>query len=55
MVFLQNSKMDLRSDLLTNKEYVDHAVKLPEAWVLSGQHVSLTQMELQLVEVKSNF
>ena len=55
MVFLPNSKMDLHSDLLTNKEYVDHAIKLPEARALGGQHVGLTQMKLQLVELKSNF
>ena len=55
MVFLQNSKIDLCSDLLTNKEYVHHAIKLPEARALGGQHVRLTQMELQLVEVKSYF
>ena len=50
VVFLPNLKMDLRSDLSTNKKYVDHAVKLPEAGVLGGQHASLTQ--LQLVEIK---
>ena len=38
-----------------NKEYVDHAIKLPEARALSGPHVSLSQMKLQLVEVKSIF
>ena len=47
--------MDLHSDLSTNKEYVDHAVKLPEAHALGGQHASLIQMELQLVEIQSNF
>ena len=47
--------MDLCSEIAANKEYVDHAIKLPEARALGGQHVSLTQMELQLVEVKSNF
>ena len=47
--------MDFHSDSSTNKEYVDHAVKLPQAHALGGQHASLTQMELQLVEVQSNF
>ena len=47
--------MDLRNDKSVNKEYVDHAIKLPEARALSGPHVSLCQMKLQLVEVKSIF
>ena len=55
MVFFKILKMDLRSDKAANKEYVDHAIKLPEARALSGRHVSLSQMKLQLVEVKSIF
>ena len=47
--------MDLRSEIAANKEYVDHAIKLPEARALGGQHISLTQMKLQLVEVKYIF
>ena len=47
--------MDLRSDKAVKKEYVDHAIKLPEARALSGPHVSLSQMKWQLVEVKSIF
>ena len=47
--------MDLLSDKSANNEYVDHAIKLPEARALSSPHVSLSQMKLQLVEVKSIF
>ena len=47
--------MDLRSDKSVNKDYMDHAIKVPEARALSGPHVSLSQIKLQLVEVKSNF
>ena len=47
--------MDLHSDMAANKEYVDHAIKLPEAKALGGPHVSLSQMKLQLIEVKSIF
>ena len=55
MVFFKILKMDLRSDKAVNKKYVDYAIELPEARALSGPHVSLSQMRLQLVEVKSIF
>ena len=41
------------SDKAAKREYVDHAIKLPEARALCGLHVSLSQMKRQLVEVKS--
>ena len=53
VVFFKIQKMDLHSDKAAKKEYVDHAIKLPEARALSGPHVSLSQMKQQLVEVKS--
>ena len=39
VVFFKIQKMDLRSDKAAKKEYVDHAIKLPEARALTGPHV----------------